>query len=163
MEPAKSRLRHVTPEPERVVASKWRARARLQSLVGLSWKRLGILCSFLIFSMSAMAQGATPSIGFVYQVPDFSEIGDAGAYQYSFVNRQIYRDFAVMSSLGVRVIKIPISISAVIDPGSAANHNWANQRIHINSSPFAMAQQNFPPITQMSPSFRINPATDFPL
>src|SRR6267142_4478866 len=80
------------------------------------------------FSMSALAQGVTPSIGFVYQVADFSEIDDAGAYQYSFVNRQIYRDFAVMSSLGVRVIKIPISISAVIDPGSAANNNWANQR-----------------------------------
>jgi hypothetical protein len=91
--------------------------------------------------MSAMAQGVTPSIGFVYQVPGFSEIYDAGAYQYSFVNRQIYRDFAVMSSLGVRVIKIPISISAVIDPGSAANNNWANQRIHINSAQFAMAQQ----------------------
>src|SRR5258708_24129981 len=163
MEPAKSRLRHVTPEPERVVASKWRARARLQSLVGLSWKRLGILCSFLIFSMSAMAQGATTSIGFVYQVPDFSEIGDAGAYQYSFVNRQIYRDFAVMSSLGVRVIKIPISISAVIDPGSAANHNWANQRIHINSSQFAMAQQAVPAIIKMAASLGMTSVVDFTL
>src|SRR5262249_34580395 len=82
------------------------------SIAAGCWKRFGILCAFLIFSTSAMAHGVgvTPSIGFAYYVPGFSEIGDAGAYQYSFVNRQIYRDFAVMSSLGVKVIKIPISI-----------------------------------------------------
>src|SRR5437867_853731 len=141
---------------------------RLPSFVGLRWKSLGILCSFIIFSMSAMAQGITaqgitPSIGFAYLVPDFSEIGYAGAYQYSFVNRQIYRDFAVMSSLGVRVIKIPISISAVIDPGSAANNNWANQRIHINSSQFAMAQQAVPAVIKMAASFGMKSVVDFTL
>ncbi len=110
-----------------------------------------------------MAQGVTSSIGFAYLVPDFGEIGYAGAYQYSFVNRQIYRDFAVMSSLGVRVIKIPISISAVIDPGSAANNNWANQRLHINSAQFAMAQQAVPAVIKMAASFGIKSVVDFTL
>src|SRR5262245_44335922 len=126
---------------------------RLQSLVGLCWKLLGILCSFAIFPMSAMAQAVTPSIGFAYYVPGFSELYDAGDDEYPFVDNQVYRDFAVMSSLGVRVIKIPISISAVIDPGSAANNNWANQRIHINSSQFALAQQAVPEIIKLAASF----------
>jgi hypothetical protein len=163
MEPTKSGFLHATPDPELVVPSKLRAGSRLRFLVGLRWKRLGILCSFLIFSTSAMAQGVTPSIGFVYQVPGFNEVYDAADYQYPFVNRQIYRDFAVMSSLGVGVIKIPISISAVIDPGSAANNNWANQRIHINSSQFAMAQQAVPSIIKMAASFGMKSVVDFTL
>jgi hypothetical protein len=136
---------------------------RPQPLAALCWKRLGILCSFLIFSMSALAQGGTPSIGFVYQVPDFSEFWDGGDDEYSFVNNQVYRDFAVMASLGVRVVKIPISISAAIDPGNAANNNWANQRIHIDSSQFAIAQQAVPAIIKMAASFGMKSVVDFTL